>query len=269
MRAYLDAAPHLRLERSLVPEVPQHHPRRCRCRDCSRRRATLRGDTRAETAFLYRTFGLLACWASFGPSGGLCRLLYEIPVFAFLRAPARLGIVVVLALAVVGSLATRRILAASGRRHVAVLTLLTLAAIGELSTRMPWERAVRIPSPYNNLAHMPRGPIAEFPFYTRRPYLHTAVNMLYSTTHWMPMLNGYSDHMPPQFRDAAAALESFPSDASFRTLQSLGVKYVGVALGSLRPRAREVRARLRPYKRYLEPVAISGRTALYEIISFP
>lgn len=221
-----------------------------------------------ETALLYGTLGLLACWASFGPSGGLYRLLFEIPVFAFLRAPARLGIVVVLALAVVGSLATRRILAASGRRQVAVLTLLTLAAIGELSTRMPWERAVRIPSPYSTLAHMPPGPIAEFPFYSGRTYLHTQY-MLYSTSHWMPMLNGYSDHTPPQFRDAAAALESFPSDDSFRTLQSLGVKYVGVHWDRYGRRAAEVRVRLRPYERYLEPVAMSGRTALYEIISFP
>ena len=221
-----------------------------------------------ETALLYGTFGILACWASFGPSGGLYRLLYEIPVFAFLRAPARLAIVVVLALSVLGGLATVHLLSIAGRHRRWAGAALLIIAIGEMTTPMPWERAVRLPAPYANLAQMPPGPIAEFPFYTGRRHLHTQY-MLYSTLHWMPMLNGYSDHEPPEFFGEATTLETFPSDDSFQMLRNLGVRYVGVHWDRYGKRAAEIRARLQPYKRHLTPVAMSGRTELYEIISFP
>ena len=221
-----------------------------------------------ETALLYGTTGIFACWASFGPTGGLYTLLFELPFFAFLRAPARFAIVVVLALVVLGSLATRRLLVASGTRRQWVAAALTLLAIAELATAMPWERAVRLPLPYRSLAQMPPAPIAEFPFYSRRPYMH-AQYMLYSTSHWMPLLNGYSDHLPARFRENALNLESFPSDRSFATLRGLGVRYVGVHWDRYGARAADVRQRLLTYKRYLQPIALGDRTEIYEIVAFP
>ena len=221
-----------------------------------------------ETALLYGTAAILACWASFGPAGELYPLLFELPFFAFLRAPSRFAIVVVLGLAVIGSLATRRLLAAAGPRRLWVAAVLTLVAIAELSTAMPWERAVQLPLPYQSLAQMPSAPIAEFPFYSRRPYMH-AQYMLYSTSHWMPLLNGFSDHTPARFREEANILESFPSERSFRTLRGMGVRYLGVHWDRYGARAGEVRQRLVTYKRYLKPIALSGRTELYEIIAFP
>ena len=41
-----------------------------------------------ETVLLYGLIGVLTFWASFGPAGGLYRLLYNIPMFSFLRAIA-------------------------------------------------------------------------------------------------------------------------------------------------------------------------------------
>jgi len=221
-----------------------------------------------ETALLYGTAGILACWASFGPAGRLYPLLFELPFFAFLRAPARFAIVVVLALAVVGSLATRRLLHAAGTRCQWIAAALTCLALSELATAMPWERAVQVPLPYQSLAQMPPAPVAEFPFYSKRPYMHSQY-MLYSTSHWMPLLNGYSDHTPTRFRENALSLESFPSDRSFATLQGFGVRYLGVHWDRYGARAAEVRRRLLTYKRYLRPIALSGRTEIYEIIAFP
>lgn len=226
------------------------------------------GGRMRETAVLYGTFGALACWASFGPAGGLYRVLFEIPVFAFLRAPSRLAIMVVLTLAVLGGLATVRLLAAAGRYRSWACAALMLIAVAEMATPMPWERAVRLPRPYTSLAQMPPGPIAEFPFYTGRRHLH-AQYMLYSTLHWMPMLNGYSDHAPAGFWDDATTLETFPSDSSFEVLRRLGVRYVGVHWDRYGKRAPEIRRRLQPFKRYLQPVALSERTEIYEIIAYP
>ena len=69
------------------------------------------------------------------------------------------------------------------------------------------------------LAGSPRGVVAEFPFYGERIAfpLH-AQYMLFSTSHWMPLVNGYSDVIPLDFREAAAVLDSFPSSDAFRVL---------------------------------------------------
>src|SRR5690606_2434492 len=56
---------------------------------------------RRETTVFYALVGGIAFWASFGPGAHLYTLLYHtIPVFTFLRAPGRFGILVVLALCV-------------------------------------------------------------------------------------------------------------------------------------------------------------------------
>ncbi len=57
-----------------------------------------------DVAGYYVAVALIAFWASFGPDAGLYRVLYDtVPVFSFLRAPARIGIVVTLALVVLSS----------------------------------------------------------------------------------------------------------------------------------------------------------------------
>ena len=59
-----------------------------------------------DVAGFYTALALIAFWASFGPDAGLYRLLFEtVPVFAFLRAPARMGIIVTLALVVLSAAA--------------------------------------------------------------------------------------------------------------------------------------------------------------------
>ena len=62
---------------------------------------------------------VIAFWASFGPDAGLYRLLFEtVPVFALLRAPARMGIIVTLALVVLSSAALAPWLRARARPRV-------------------------------------------------------------------------------------------------------------------------------------------------------
>ena len=57
------------------------------------------GGWRATIAGFYVLLAVLAFWASFGPDAGLYRLLFEtIPIFALLRAPARIGLLVTLSL---------------------------------------------------------------------------------------------------------------------------------------------------------------------------
>ena len=211
-----------------------------------------------ETVWMYGSIGLVALWASFGPAAGLYTVMFRaIPLFTFLRAPSRFGLVVVFVLAVLSAIAFRRLLSGAGRWRGLAATGLALAAVAELNVLpFPWERAMPISRNYALLAGMPRAPLAEFPFYGERVAfpLH-AQYMVFSTAHWMPLINGYSDHIPGDFREAAFVLDSFPSNDAFAVLQKHRARYVGVHWDMYGPRAEEIRTRLVPFARHLRLLA--------------
>ncbi|HET7694521.1 MAG TPA: hypothetical protein VFK57_02345 [Vicinamibacterales bacterium] len=225
-----------------------------------------------ETALLYGSLGALAFWASFGPDAGLYRVLYHLPAFSFLRAPSRLGLVVVLCLALFAAFALREIFArlpARGRGIAAAAAL--AAAVADLAiVPLIWYRAPQLPAGYAVLAKSPRGPLAEFPFYGERIAfpLH-AQYMLFSTSHWMPMVNGYSDVIPNDFRQAAVVLDGFPSDDAFRVLARRRVRYIAVHWDMFAGRQAEIRARLEPYLRNLRTLSADDRMTLFEVVRYP
>jgi hypothetical protein len=223
-----------------------------------------------ETTMLYGSLGALAFWASFGPPAGLYTLLYRaVPLFTFLRAPSRFGLLLVFVLAILTSLALARIV--SPRRGRLVAAALAILAVAELNVvPFPWERALPVSTNYRILASMPRAVVAEFPFYGERIAfpLH-AQYMALSTTHWMPLVNGYSDYIPQDFRDAAAVLDSFPSTDTFNILEKRRVRYLGIHWDMYGPRAGEIRTKLKAFERYLRPLGSDQTMSLYEIVAFP
>lgn len=225
-----------------------------------------------ETALLYGSLGALALWASFGPAAGLYSLLFRLPVFSFLRAPSRFGLLVLFALAVLGAMALGRLFSRlTGRLGTAWAGALVLVAIAELNILpFPWERAIPISRTYDVLEKLPRGTIAEFPFYGERAvfHLHTQY-MVFSTSHWLPMVNGYSDHFPDDFRQIAPALASFPSTDTFRLLARYRVRYIGIHWNMFVSKADDVRRRLEPFAPYLRPLAADENMTLYEVVAFP
>lgn len=224
-----------------------------------------------ETLMLYGSLGVLALWGSFGPGAYLYTLLYRIvPLFTFLRAPSRFGLLVVFVLAVFASLALAR-LASASRRGLVISTALAVLALIELNVvPFPWERALPVSTNYRILAGMPRAAVAEFPFYGERIAfpLH-AQYMVLSTTHWMPLVNGYSDYIPQDFREAASVLDSFPSNDTFAVLQKRRVRYIAIHWDMYGPRAEEIRTKLKPFERYLRPLGSDATMNLYEVVGFP
>ena len=225
-----------------------------------------------EAVLLYGSLAFLAFWASFGPGAGLYRILYYMPLFSFLRAPSRFGLAVVFGLAVLASLTLQRLLRAAGeRRRLLVATCVLLAAIVDLNILpFPWERAPLFPPGYAVLAKLPRAGVAEFPFYGGRVAwpLHTQY-MLFSTAHWMPLVNGYSDAVPSDWRETAIVLDSFPSNDSFAVLARHRVRYITIHWDMFGPRADEIRRRLAPFERHLKPIASDDLMSIYEVVSFP
>jgi hypothetical protein len=230
-------------------------------------------DRRArETALVYGSLGGLALWSSFGPAAGLYRLLFHLPLFSFLRAPSRFGLIVALSLSVFAAFGVEALLARVPRRaRRLVAASLVAAALLELNVLpFPWERAPIVPSPYRALAALPRAPLAEFPFYGQRTTfpLH-AQYMLFSTAHWMPLVNGYSDVIPLDFRATARVLSSFPTNDAFAVLLRHRVRYIGVHWDMYGPRSDDIRRRLEAYSSNLRVIAGDARMTLYEITGYP
>jgi len=180
-----------------------------------------------ETAGLYALIGGLAFWASFGPDGGLYTVLFNVvPGFSMIRAPARFGITVALSLTVLGGVGVTRL--ARGRWTALIATALVLLALAELkSVRYPHVEAQRYPAAHRMLAQLPAGPVAEFPFFNRRmEFVRHTYYMVGSIAHWRPLINGYGDLIPQDFRDDVDTLAGFPSKASLDILERHATRYV-------------------------------------------
>ena len=237
------------------------------------RRSTKGMPVHRETALLYGTLGVLGLWTSLGPRAGRYTLFFHtIPVFSLLRAPGRTGIVAMLALAVLAAYGMRAIRMRFGARAALAGAVLCAIALIELNALpMDYRPAGPVPASYEVLARLPRGAVAEFPFYDRRIdyHLHTYY-MLYSTRHWQPLVNGYSDYIPPDFRTLAPLLASFPSRDAFDALRERRVRYLTLHRDLFGPdTAREVERRLEPYRTYLRPLAEDEQMILYEVIGWP
>jgi hypothetical protein len=233
-----------------------------------------RPDRDRETLALYGSLGVLAFWASLGPRAGLYTLLFHtVPVFSLLRAPGRTGIIVTLVLALFAAYGVRalRRRAAGGASMAIAAACCGLALLELNAVPFGWRESRRISSTYDLLARMPRGPVAEFPFYELRPdFPEHTIYMVNSTRHWQPLLNGYSDYIPPDFRRLAVRLGSFPSRDSFEAMKERRTRYIVIhrdLYGA--QRYAQVEARLQEFRPYLRSLASDGQVEIFEIGAWP
>jgi hypothetical protein len=229
--------------------------------------------TRDLLAF-YGISAILAFWISFGPAAGLYRLLFHvIPVFSLLRAPSRIGIVVVLALAMLFACGLAIVFArlAPRRRLVVASALSALMAAELYAAPLAVREAPPVLSAYRHLASLRQAPVLELPFfYERTDFPRHARYMSASGWHWQPLINGYSDHIPTEFRGLAPRLHGFPSADAFHELRERRARYVVLHLNLYGRRDRDrVLERLQSYARYLTLLNDDGNVRLYEITSWP
>jgi hypothetical protein len=223
-----------------------------------------------ETMLLYGSLGLLAFWASLGPRAGLYAVLFKtVPVFSLLRAPGRTGIIVVLVLALFAGFGVRALRRRTSRAAAIGCCAAVLLELNGIP--IDWREARPISPVYDLLAGMPRGAVAEFPFYERRIdfHIHT-IYMVNSTRHWQPLLNGYSDYIPPDFRELAVVMASFPSHESFEAMKQRRTRYIVIHRDLYGAQtAPVIEARLEPFMAYLRPVASDERVRIFEIVAWP
>jgi hypothetical protein len=226
-----------------------------------------------EIAGYYALVAVIAFWASFGPDAGLYRWLFDVvPVFSFLRAPARMGLMVALALVVLTSAVFAPRLRAARRGPQWTAGLVVLAALELNGAPLTALRdAPPVPEAYRTLARLPYGPVVEFPyFYRRTDFPRHAEYMLGSTIHWMPLINGYSDYIPGEWRATVVPLSSFPTREAFGILGRIGARYAVFHLQGYDVRSRErLIERLVTYGQYLRPLVQQDDVWLYEIVGWP
>jgi hypothetical protein len=226
---------------------------------------------RGEVAAIYGGLALLALWASFGPVGLLYTALYRVvPLFAWLRAPARFVLIVAFCLSVLAGIAVSA-LASRVRRRELVYATLAVAAAAELLVPSNLREVGPFEPVYRTLATLPRAPVIELPFYYIEGMfpLHTRY-MLNSTTHWMPLVNGYSDYIPPDFVANVMTLAPFPTVPALRLLEPLKVRYAVFHMyGYNESNRQDVLTRLDQLQAHFRLLYEGEGTRLYEILSYP
>jgi len=232
------------------------------------------GRPRRDVLAFYGLSGALAFWISFGPAAGLYRVLFAvIPVFSLLRAPARIAIVVVLSLAVCFASGLAVVFARlTPRTRMWAAAALSLLLCAELFTApLGFRDAPPVAKAYRHLATLPRAAVLELPFfYERGDYPRHARYMSASGWHWHPLINGYSDHIPLEFRELAPRMHGFPSPESFFELRQRRARYVVMHLNLYGRRDRErLLERLQAYSAYLTLLNDDGDIRLYEITTWP
>jgi hypothetical protein len=149
--------------------------------------------------------------------------------FRGLRALARLGIFVVMFLAILSAygyaIMVRRFPPAA---RAAICGALIAGMLAEYATSFPVADFPAEPPPvYRVLAHQPRGVVAEVPMAVpgetregRDAYL--------STFHWFPIVNGNSGNFPPTYLARIDRMREFPSAAALYQLRYDRVTYLVV-----------------------------------------
>ena len=167
---------------------------------------------------------------SFGLRGYLFSALYEyLAPFRGLRAPARLGLFVLLFLGVLAGYGYSALAANRSRAwRIGLAAACVIALLAEYRTRLllvPFP--TEAPPIYRVLAKQPRGVLAELPVPRLNALPGNDAEYAYlSTFHWFPMVNGYSGFYPPSYLDRLDRLRTFPSEQAMNQLRRDGVHYV-------------------------------------------
>jgi len=192
---------------------------------------------RTGVAVVYLIALVAAFEMSLGFHGYAYRFLYEhVRVFAGLRAPARMGIFVVVFLAILaaqGHAVLHDAAPRAARRAFAVL--ISSALLLEYSVSpLPLVPYENVPPPvYAFLAQLPSGVVAEFPVPSKNTVPGPDARYTYmSTFHWNKLVNGYSGYYPPSYLRRLDGLQAFPDASSIDLLRRTGVSYVIVHLSS-------------------------------------
>ncbi len=176
---------------------------------------------------LFALVGLLALWASLGPSWGLYRLFHTlVPGFSGVRVPPRISIYVLFAVSILAAHGAAIVFRRYRARALAPLLVL-LPFVESFGGPIPYARAPEVPAVYRWLSVQPGTvPIVEMPFPKAKGQRANAVYLYWSTEHFQPIANGYATVIPPIYDEIARRMSPTPDDEGVLFLKGLGFRYV-------------------------------------------
>ena len=213
-----------------------------------------RGERPSLEALALAVMALLAILVALGPRvrlfgadlgpGPFGFLREAIPVFKMIRVTSRAGAFLALPLAMLAAKAL-----AGWRPRPAVLAGLFVLALAEgVVAPIPtpeWTKVIdsrREPKEvYRWLRAQPAGtPVVELPMLDvygleRRPAYHESIYMVYATTHWQPLVNGYAGIEPSRYRRYRELARSFPAEEFLAEMRAIGVRYLVLHRGGYGP----------------------------------
>ena len=189
------------------------------------------------------------------------------PVFSNIRATGRAGIFLAFALALLSGLALSSWRRSTLASAIALALFLVEARIAPIPTPS-WSNVIdsrqNTPRVYQWLKEQPRGTIvAELPARLAsdfaRPAFHDSIYMVWSTTHWQPLVNGFAGAETPLIQRFRAEAPSFPEEEALSVLKEARARYVVIHLRGFGPnqrerlelRAAELKDRLREVVRFV------------------
>ena len=159
--------------------------------------------------------------------------LVVVPPLRGLRAPARFGMMVALAVSVLAGIGAAWVLGrmpSGWRRHAVGAAMLAVVAAeyaSNVTSLHPWVQRVPIYSAW--LRMQPPGVVVDLPIARANTLpLFEAEWAFYGRTHKHPMANGYSGYFPRRYINLLGAMIAFPRGDSLTALRQQDVRYVVV-----------------------------------------
>jgi hypothetical protein len=222
---------------------------------------------RDRHARLWLAVGSTAVLLSFGAAMPGYALLWKVfPLLKGLRAPVRAGHLALVAIAALAGFGLAHIRRTGGGRRWATagaLAVLLGVHVEALRAPMGYIPASLPPTEYKVLAEHRRAVVVEFPFYHPRRIFGNAQYMLNSTSHWRPLVNGYSGFLPASYGAHYGDLQGFPDERSLKALRDLSVTHVVVH--HLPPSRVSAAFGPMPAVAALEPIARSPELTIYRL----
>jgi len=181
--------------------------------------------------------GAVGVLMSLGPVvPGYAWLFDHVPLLQATRATDRWGVLALTALAVIAAIGLARLRQRMTPRagHWLAATVLLLVTVEAIRAPIAYTPTPAIPAVYRHLAASPGAVLLEYPTYGPRDFHLNAPYLLAQTTHFRPIVAGYSGFSTPGYAARLADLATFPAERAHQRIRALGVTHVVLHLAPLR-----------------------------------
>jgi hypothetical protein len=190
-------------------------------------------------ARMWLALGLVGLVLSFGASlPGYDMLYHAVPLLQGIRASVRFGYLALAGVAALSAFGLAVILqrypTRPGIRTAIAASALVLVTGEALRIPVGYSPPHVVPGAYALLRDIPDAVLLEWPLPDAPEFQFNANYMLNSTTHWRPIVNGYSGFLPRSYHVHSENLRPFPDPSSLAYLRRIGVTHVAVHPGLLR-----------------------------------